>query len=122
MTTRDETAPSQSLNPASWRDRKHRGPASPLTATTENTDMDPLTTTQPTASLHHLPPSTRQLPGLDRQIALLQSQLEQLYRHRAGRLHPTRPGWGWCQACGRELVHAADGYDTCPACTPRRAA
>lgn len=24
--------------------------------------------------------------------------------------------WGWCCACGRELVNVAEGYDTCEGC------
>lgn len=50
----------------------------------------------------------------DRRITRKAAGLDALYQERRGRM--TGAEYGWCVLCGKNQVHAADGYDTCADC------
>ena len=57
--------------------------------------------------------SERELTAI---IASAEERLDDLYRHRAGRLVDGIYGVGWCVGCGQAQVNCSEGYDTCPRC------
>jgi hypothetical protein len=51
---------------------------------------------------------------LTRQINAYESALVDLYRARRGKMVDN--SWGWCIGCGKVMVCAAGGDDTCGGC------
>ena len=54
--------------------------------------------------------------GDDEHIRQMEQRLAALYQGRRGRM--INENQGWCVVCGKNLVNAGAGYDTCDECNP----